>query len=49
MEQQDLVENKLSFSKIPRVGLHVRDLSITASKTDSVLVHPFHWTYRAGL
>lgn len=48
MEQQDLVENKLSFSKIPRVGLHVRDLSITASKTDSVLVHPLSLDLPSG-
>ncbi|KAK5963646.1 uncharacterized protein PWA37_003971 [Arxiozyma heterogenica] len=34
-----LVENKLSFSVVPPVSLHVRDLSIIASKTGSTLVN----------
>lgn len=34
-----LVENKLSFSIVPRVSLHVRNLSIIASKTGTTLVN----------
>ncbi|CAL9729571.1 hypothetical protein MOUN0_H02058 [Monosporozyma unispora] len=34
-----LVENKLSFSTVPRISLHVRGLSIIASKTESTLVN----------
>lgn len=34
-----LVETKLNFSSVPKIALHVRDLSIVASKTDTTLVN----------
>ncbi|SMN22891.1 similar to Saccharomyces cerevisiae YOL075C Putative ABC transporter [Maudiozyma saulgeensis] len=43
-----LVENNLSFSKVPRIGLHVRDLSIIASKTNTKLVDSFSMDLESG-
>ncbi|KAL3229770.1 putative ABC transporter ATP-binding protein/permease [Nakaseomyces bracarensis] len=48
MDETNVVENKLSFSKIPKVSLHVRDLSIIASKTDTVLVQPLSMDLPCG-
>lgn len=48
MEESNVVENKLSFSKVPRVSVHVRDLSIVASKTDTVLVQPLSLDLPSG-
>lgn len=44
----ELVENNISFSKVPRIGLHVRDLSIIASKTDTKLVDSFSMDLCSG-
>lgn len=43
-----LVENKLSFSVVPRVSLHVRDLSIIASKTGKTLVNSVSFDLSSG-
>ncbi|CCD23322.1 uncharacterized protein NDAI_0B02870 [Naumovozyma dairenensis CBS 421] len=43
-----LVENELSLSMVPRVGLHVRDLSIIASNTNTVLVDSFSLDLPSG-
>ncbi|CCK72460.1 uncharacterized protein KNAG_0K00950 [Huiozyma naganishii CBS 8797] len=44
----NLVENKLSFSHVPRLKLQVRDLSIIASKTDAELVKSFSLDLPSG-
>ncbi|CAI4051138.1 hypothetical protein N7582_005125 [Saccharomyces uvarum] len=43
-----LTENRLSFSRIPRISLHVRDLSIVASKTNTTLVNSFSMDLPSG-
>lgn len=43
-----LVENKLSFSIVPRISLHVRDLSIIASKTGTTLVNSVSFDLSSG-
>lgn len=43
-----LVETKLNFSSVPKIALHVRDLSIVASKTDTVLVNKFSLDLPSG-
>lgn len=35
------IENDIEFSHAPRIGLHVRNLSITASKSDNKLIDSF--------
>ena len=44
----ELIENRLSFSRIPRISLHVRDLSIVASKTNTTLVNTFSMDLPSG-
>lgn len=43
-----LIENELAFSKAPRVGLHVRNLTVIASKTESRLVRSFSLNLPSG-
>ena len=45
---EKLVENNISFARVPRIGLHVRDLSIIASKTETKLVDGFSMDLDSG-
>lgn len=45
---EKLIENNLSFSKVPRIRLHVRDLSIIASKSNTKLVDSFSMDLESG-
>ncbi|GAV52241.1 hypothetical protein ZYGR_0AG02320 [Zygosaccharomyces rouxii] len=41
METTELLENDIAFTRAPPIGLHARDVTISASKTNKTLVNSF--------